>query len=144
MFALKATLSGHLPPTKDALQQHVLRANFLEVTWVRALQPRPRIPHPAGNGWRIIYDHLVVEWMSQRLAPDELRVLVHCRVQTGCSSGRCPCVRAGLPLTDAWSCDDCENQVYIHQSPDIQDGGDYLSESSDSGLGFIEGEAEVG
>ena len=48
-----------------------------------------------------------------------------------------------LPCTDACSCDDCENQVDIYQSPDIQDGDDDLSESSDAALGFIDGEAEV-
>ena len=54
MFALKATLSDHLPPTKDALQQHVLRANFLEGTWMRALQPRPRIPFKS-----VLWDNMV-------------------------------------------------------------------------------------
>ena len=110
---------------------------------MKPLQLRPQIPRPAGNGCRVINDCLVVEWMSQRPAPDKL-VLVHCRCQTGCSSGRCSCVRAGLPCTDACSCDDCENQVDIYQSPDIQDCDDDLGQSSDAALGFIDGEVEVG
>ena len=111
MFAAKATQSEHLPPTKDALQQHVLRANYQAGIWMRSLQARPEIPDPAGNGWRVVDDCLTVEWMLQRPPPDELLVLVHCRCQTGCASGRCSCVLAGLPCTDACSCKDCENKV---------------------------------
>ena len=143
MFAAKATQSEHLPPTKDALQQHVLQANYQAGIWMRSLQARPEIPDPAGNGWRVVDDCLTVEWMLQRPAPDELLVLVHCRCQTGCASGRCSCVRAGLPCTDACSCEDCENKVEEVQGPAIEDGDDNQDDDLNVATSFIDDEAEV-
>ena len=37
MFCLKAAQSSQLPPSKDALQKHVLRANYQAAIWHRAL-----------------------------------------------------------------------------------------------------------
>ena len=111
MFATKATESEYLPPTKDALRQHVIRSNYQAGIWLRSLQSKPQLPGADENGWYETGDGLAVQWMMQRPAPDELLVLSQCHCKRGCASGRCSCVRAGLPCTDACSCGEvCQNQ----------------------------------
>ena len=111
MFATKATESEYLPPTKDAIRQHVIRANYQAGIWLRSLQSKPQLPGADENGWYETGDGLAVQLRMQRPAPDELLVLSQCHCKTGCASGRCSCVRAGLPCTDACSCGEvCQNQ----------------------------------
>ena len=47
----RSTLSAHqLPPTLDTLLKHVLRSNYQDAVWRRALTGQPEIPSPVGNG----------------------------------------------------------------------------------------------
>ena len=52
LFATKAAQGDQLPPTRDALVQHVRRANYQAGIWLRALEATPNIPSPVGHGWR--------------------------------------------------------------------------------------------
>ena len=95
IFAPKASPSDQLPPTKDALYQHVLRANYQASIWQRALYGKPEIPSPNGHGREVTSEQhqiLRIKWMTQALAPEELLLLVNCHCRTGCTTGRCSCV----------------------------------------------------
>ena len=101
LFSVKGAQGDNLPPTQDALQMHVQRANYQAAVWVRALQAKPVLPSPCGYGWEIANDQLTMKWMTRKPAPDDLLILVNCRCHTGCSSRRRSCVREGMPCTDA-------------------------------------------
>ena len=50
-FCATNAQSNRLPPTKDALKKHTLRANYQATMWKLALYPKPEIPSPNGHGW---------------------------------------------------------------------------------------------
>ena len=95
-------------------RMHVQRANYQAGIWLRSLEAKPNIPSPSGNGWHVVDGQLTAEWMTQKSAPDELLLLINCHCQKGCSSGRCSCVRAGMPCTDACSCEECNNHQRVY------------------------------
>ena len=99
LFSVKGAQGDNLPPTQDALQIHVQRANYQAAVWVRALQAKPVVPSPCEYGWEIANDQLTIKWMTRKPAPDDLLVLVNCRCHTECSPRRCSCVREGMPCT---------------------------------------------
>ena len=112
MFCLKAAQCSQLPPTKDALQKHVLRANYQAAIWHRALCAMPEIPDPMdGHGWIEKDGEVCIDWMNQLPAPLELLEMVSCGCQRGCTSGRCSCSKAGLPCTEACRCSNCDNKA---------------------------------
>ena len=117
-FTSKAATSDQLPPTKDALQLHVARANYQAVIWRRALEAKPNIPSPTTCGWIQSNggESLSVLWMQQQPAPEELLVLTNCNCRSGCSTGRCSCHKAGLVCTAACTCQDCENCTFSSES----------------------------
>ena len=63
LFSVKGAQSDNLPPTQDALQMHVQRANYQAAVWVRALQAKPVVPSSCGYGWEIVNDQLTMKWM---------------------------------------------------------------------------------
>ena len=50
-FLLGATAEQQLPPTKDALTKHVMRANYQAAIWRRSLDQDQYMPNPDGYGW---------------------------------------------------------------------------------------------
>ena len=110
MFCCKAGDSSQLPPTQNALQEHVHRANYQAAVWHRALEAEPDIPHPASHGWIVDQNgHLCVQWMTQPPAPRDLLNLMSCKCRTSCCTRRCSCFRGNLPCTDVCGCTGCEN-----------------------------------
>ena len=57
--------SNRLPPTKDALKKHTLRANYPAAMWKLALYPKPEIPSPNGHGWIEEDNAIRIDWMHQ-------------------------------------------------------------------------------
>ena len=51
LFCSKTGDSSNLPPTRDALQQHIHRANYQDAIWHRALEAQPVVPNPDSHGW---------------------------------------------------------------------------------------------
>ena len=45
----------------------------------------------------------------------EVFALISCHCHTGCSSGRCSCIRSGLLCIDVCNCDNCENQDAVDE-----------------------------
>ena len=51
--AKKGEIESHqLPPCKDSLRQHTLRANYQAGIWRICLEKDPQVPSPVGRGWR--------------------------------------------------------------------------------------------
>ena len=133
MFCAGVSLSTQLPPTQDALCQHVQRANYQAAVWRNALVAKPDLPSPNGHGWVYSQDGVLkIDWMDQQPAPIELLELVSCSCTTGCSNGRCSCYKASLSCTDACLCTNCENNTAVNaeeSGPDVS--GDDTNSSDD-------------
>ena len=113
MFCSKAGDSSQLLPTRDALLQHIRRANYQAAIWHRALEAQPNVPNPSSHGWLVNGNgHLVIQWMTQPPAPHDLLKLISCNCRSSCSTRRCSCVRGSLPCTDVCGCAGCENNLH--------------------------------
>ncbi|XP_071844552.1 uncharacterized protein [Apostichopus japonicus] len=73
-----------LPPTKDALIQHVKRCTNQAAIHSRALQQRIDALSPEGHGWKLENDDFIT-WMTKPPDPD---VLLQC-VSSSCRVGKC-------------------------------------------------------
>ena len=67
-----------LPPTKDELTQHIIRANYQTYVWKRALETNLDIPSPIGLGWERKDDQFSVMWMEKQPAPESVLELITC------------------------------------------------------------------
>ena len=120
-FCATNAQSNRLPPTKDALKKHTLRANYQAAMWKLALYPKPEIPSLNGHGWIVEDNATRIDWMDQLPAPLSVLEYISCRCTDNCSSGRCSCCANGLPCTDACMCDNkCENQRDAASSDDSE------------------------
>ena len=123
----KGADSTLLPPTRDALHQHILRANYQAAVWVRCLKQFQERPSPHGHGWISEESTLKINWMVQSAAPKDILQTVSCKCQSGCASNRCCCRRSGLQCTDICGCQSCENynkgrhDSYLYYSEDESD-----------------------
>lgn len=69
--AKKGEIESHqLPPCKDCLVNHSLRANYQAGIWRRCLELDPKVPSPVGRGWKMegegTEEQLVLHWMHHR------------------------------------------------------------------------------
>lgn len=98
-----------LPPSRAALQKHVMRANYQTAVWKAALVACPQLPDPEGHGWKAVNGVLAVDWSDETPAPKSVLEFLACKCHTGCQTRRCHCHKNGLNCTDACSCLQCEN-----------------------------------
>ena len=122
LFCTKNHLSQQLPPTRDALRNHVKRANYQAAIWKHALQAKPDIPSPEGHGWTLHENILQVHWMDAQPAPHALMQLASCGCKADCETRRCSCKASELGCTDACKCpSSCKNQRRIPFEVDISE-----------------------
>ena len=107
LFVKKRPRAQQLPPTSEALRQHVLRANYQAYRWKHATMPIQAFLSPHGHGW-IVSDQpgedqdsahgqeVKICWMTLPPAPAALLELVSCKCQAGRTTQRCTCKSAGL------------------------------------------------
>ena len=70
MFCQKKVASEKLPPTHDALLNHLKRANYQTYIWKNATTPVLNMPSPIGNGWKLGHDGLITQHlMNEPSAP---------------------------------------------------------------------------
>jgi len=96
-----------LPPTSNALQQHILRAAFQAgQVWGRALEVIIEPVYPQGwgwqqagadGGWSPVWTTKDTVWAACR------EILVKCGCRS-CVAGRCTCKKAGLHCTLYCNC----------------------------------------
>ena len=127
--AKKGEIESHqLPPCRDCLEKHALRANYQAGIWRRCLEQNPQVPSPVGRGWKIEKEgadnQLVVHWMDGQPAPQAVLDLLACNCPRKCELPRCECMANGLKCTDMCRLPDCENQASTlnnEESADEQD-----------------------
>ena len=127
LFRKKQAQSETLPPTQEALQQAIKRANYQAFVWNLDTVPEPQLPSPNILGWTLEDDKLVHIMTSLPPAPEAIIQLVKCGyVKSRCSSSKCNYRKAGLKCTDL-----CDNQLIDDVSSEDEDMG-YESHDSDS------------
>ena len=95
-----------LPPTRDALEQHVKRATYQGGhVWGQSTVLMPQLPHPEGWGWTSTEETWQPRWCTLPEAAISCQELVRCGCKTNCRNNRCKCCRANLPCTSLCVCD---------------------------------------
>jgi len=83
--------SHQLPPCKDGLRKHAMRANYQTALWRRCLMNNPECPEPTDSGWVVECvdgkDVLTVNWMTVALAPSGVLELLACVCKKECNMG---------------------------------------------------------
>ena len=121
-FRLKCLNDAGLPPNKDCLKHHAMRANYQCGIYRRSLLPMISAPSPDGNGWTVENDDIIISWMSDPPAPESVLKNVHCSCKKNrCLSRVCSCKSASLPCTDLCGCNDCENNATKNQEESDSD-----------------------
>ena len=71
-----------LPPTQDALQQHIKRAHLQTLIWRKALEPCPVLPLPEESRWHLEKSIFELKLMTKEPISSTCLQLAYC----GCSS----------------------------------------------------------
>ncbi len=103
LFSQKSRALENIPPTQDALLQHIKRASLQAKCWSQALVRVPDLPHPSTCGWRETESGWEPLWTTLPQAAQSCQELVKCSCKKGCTS-RCKCVKAALECTYLCSC----------------------------------------
>jgi len=105
-FTQKGWQIGNIPPTRDALLQHVKRAAYQSGhVWSQTLVVAPVLPCPSEWGWNLENDEWQPLWMTLPEADKCCPELLRCGCKSGCITRRCKCVRANLKCTALCSCE---------------------------------------
>lgn len=100
----------NLPPTQDALKQHLLRVGYQAGhVWSQALVREPTLPSPSDFGWVRDDRAWRVRWMTQPPAGTACRAVIKCGCLKGCGA-RCQCKKAQLPCTLLCKCKGCHQK----------------------------------
>lgn len=113
---------AQLPPSQNALQYHIKRANYQVTLWKLALSPMI-LPQPTSmHGW----DDNLLPIMSD--AQDDVNcILSACKCKkSGCKSNTCKCGRQQMKCCGLCECADCQN------CDDIDENEDTVSEDEES------------
>ena len=102
--------SSQLPPCRDCLFMHVLRANYQAAIWNFCLQAHPAVPNPTQYGWTVDDDDkLAIHWMRAPPAPDVVLELLACKCVRSCKLPECTCLTNELPCTEMCKLQTCSN-----------------------------------
>ena len=103
LFVKKQRGMEDIPPTKDALLQHLKRATFQGGhIWGRTLEVDPKLPSASNWGWTNP-SSWKPQWSILPQASESIRELLRF------GSNTCKCKKAGLKCTALCKCDkDCE------------------------------------
>ncbi|XP_071822275.1 uncharacterized protein [Apostichopus japonicus] len=116
LFRLDVRCETGMPPTQDALQKHILRANYQTAIHKLCFEQFPEVPPPISHGWKVVDDNLDIDWMDCPPAPDSVLEFVQCGCKKSkCRQRICSCVQNGLPCTDLCHCSDCDNKFAYNE-----------------------------
>ncbi|MES9882849.1 MAG: hypothetical protein ABW185_18430 [Sedimenticola sp.] len=110
LFAQKNRQIENIPPTQDALSQHLLRVAYQAGhVWSQALLPAPQLPSPEDFGWKRNAGSIEwqIKWMTLPPAGAACRAVIRCGCVSVCR-GRCKCLKEALPCTSLCKCGGCE------------------------------------
>ena len=111
LFPQKHAEGEKLPPTLVTLRQHISRAHFITMIWLKADEPCQELPPPTNYGWVLDNDRLVPVRSSGLPAPLSVLMLIKCSCKvSSCASSKCSCMHANMKCTELCGCsDDCKN-----------------------------------
>ena len=105
LFCKNSRLVENIPPTSDALRQHVLRVCYqASHVWSQALVKQPDLPDPHNWGWEKEANVWHPLWTLLGQAQDQCYELIHCGCTKSCT-GNCKCSKANLVCTALCKCD---------------------------------------
>ena len=106
--------SSQLPPCRDCLRKHILRANYQYAIWRRSLKNVCNAPSPVGMGWVLEKidgeERFNIDWMSGAPAPKAVLELLACDCRT-CNIRNCTCMQNKLKCTELCRSSSCINQA---------------------------------
>ena len=96
-----------LPPTQDAFQLHLVRANHQANIWYQATTPLMEIENPADTlGWsKTGVNQLEIIWTRLTPVSQSTFEIFTCGCTTQCGTSRCTCAKSGLVCIPACGCD---------------------------------------
>ena len=94
--------AGMEPPTRDALELHVQRANYQAKIWLMSEMETVDVTLPS-DAWKKGSGCLKPQWT--RLPPIPLSCLGLMRLQNKCKTAKCKCFKINLKCTNACGCD---------------------------------------
>ncbi|CAJ1053436.1 hypothetical protein BSL78_26761 [Xyrichtys novacula] len=105
-FSQKTRDVERIPPTSDALDQHLKRSVFQASIWTTAHMSMMPIHSPTDHGWKEEDRKLLPIWTTLPLAKDILKLDVKCNCKSPCvpTCTRCSCVKAKLKCTRLCKC----------------------------------------
>ena len=102
IFSQKSHSLENLPPTQDALLQHVLRVAYQSGFWTYSVVSDFEIPSPDEWGWKLEDWQWQPIWTTLTPAAIACTELINCNSKKSCT--RCGCSKASLPCTDLCIC----------------------------------------
>lgn len=102
LFSQKTRDVERIPPTSDALDQHLKRSVFQASIWTTAHMSMMPENSPTNHGWKEENDKLLPIWTTLPLAKDVFHLDVKCSCPGSCS--RCKCMKAKLKCTRQCKC----------------------------------------
>jgi hypothetical protein len=91
-----------IPPTKDALEQHLKRSIFQASIWTTAHMAIMPVINPTDHGWKEENGKLLPIWTTKPQARDVFHIDVKCTCKTTCSV--CKCRKSKLKCTRLCKC----------------------------------------
>ena len=89
LFCQRNQAIDKLPPTQDALLQHVLRTVYQSGIWTSCTQTQPPVPTLEGYGWTKVADSWVPVWITVLEVSKACNELIKCSCEAECT--RCKC-----------------------------------------------------
>lgn len=106
LFRKNQAEAEKLPPTKAALNQHILRAHYQAMVWLFADTANPNLPPPTNYGWNEEGGDYVPKVTDLPPAPSAVIELVKCGCgKSLCPTGSCSCKKNYLACTELCACD---------------------------------------
>ena len=111
LFAKKGRSIENIPPTREALRQHIKRAAYQAgFCWAQMMVCTPELPSPSDWGWVHSEHGWDICWTTLSEATVACRQLLRCGCKKGCT-GQCKCVKASLQYTALCCCGgDCSRE----------------------------------
>ena len=102
LFCQKNRAIGKLPPTKDALLQHVRRAVYQAGIWTTSAQTQQVVPSPQDFAWTKVLQSWIPVWVTIQEVASSCRELIKCSCKGDCSN--CKCGKANLDCSPLCKC----------------------------------------
>lgn len=106
LFTRKNRAIENIPPTADALRQHIKRAAFQARIWNNSLDSQYTVPSPTNWGWSQTSEGSYQPvWTTIPEVSKHSVELTSCTCRKRCTSEKCKCVKMGVRCTKLCVCE---------------------------------------